>query len=226
MRFTKKEMFEILKKADGTAGDNVNFYLPDAKAATPVKSATTNAKLFATALTAVKGARTPTNFELRLMQTTGTIPDPGRVRNPNSHDDKSYSVTLSMKAWIPDLGDWARKTLTDLREGDAIVGKIPYTKGGEKKDYDFTKDFNYKVWEINKEQVDSKVVGQTEIKEVALLQNLNNPKETPMRVEKKAEPPPVDPTIAEWDKVIGAQDKEWKKIKDAAAAAAAAALKK
>lgn len=216
-RFTKKEG-EILteQQANGKAIQYV-YKLPNDPNLLPVKPSNpaSTAKLFATPLTGVKFTKTPTNFQLRVSGITGKVPPLGFIRNPASHDNKDASVSFEINVWVSDSAEWKKLTLQDIHEGDVLSGKILYSKGGEKKEYDFTKDLGYKLYEVNMEELDSKVNGQKVTKEAVLLENQKTKKMEHFVQESKLIT--ESPKLSDYDKIIDAQDKEMEKIKKAAA---------
>ena len=216
-RFTKKEN-DILteKQADGKSNQYV-YKLPNDPNLLPVKptNPTSTAKLFATPLTGAKSARTPTNFQLRITGIIGSVAPLGTVRNPANPKNLNFTVNFEVGIWVADLAKWMSHPLQDIHEGDMLSGKVSYSKGGEKKEYDFTKDLGYKLFEVNMEEVDSKVNGQKVVKEVAQLENQKTKKMERFVQEPKLIFEPAK--LSDYDKIIEAQDKELEKIKKAAA---------
>lgn len=173
--------------------------------ATPMQPATTS-KLYATGLSPVLSAKTPSNFELRLAGVNGTVPPPGFARNPAAHDSKDYSVNFEVRLWINDLKDWKIAQINELKEGEMLGGKIQYRAPGAKENtvYDFTKDLGYKLYEVNNEEVEVK--GGKQVTEVATLENQRTKAMEKFQKERAQKTRPQ--TLDEMDKVIDAQEKE------------------
>ena len=93
------------------------------------------------------------------------IPAPGGFRDPKNHNNPSYSANFELRVWMADTGKWETVPLQSIHEGEMLSGKV--------KDYDFTKDFGYKLFEINKlASVDSRFnPGQKEVVPVVRLEN-------------------------------------------------------
>jgi len=171
-RYTNVDGFKEIKKADNGENQEFTHHKPMDKNLTEIPPTNPGTVLFATPLTKPFSAKTPTNFQLRVVGVFGNVPGIDRVRNPEKHDDKSYNVTFEVYAWINDLQQWKEITIENVHEGEMLSGVAKYQVKGEAKEYDFTKDLAYKLFEVNTELIETFVKGKLEPKPVVILENL------------------------------------------------------
>ena len=211
-RFTSTEGKEIMaNRADGTPY-KLTYHAPTDKSLTLVNSAT---QLYATPFSQVISVKTPTNFQLRLSGINGTVPPIGNIRNPVAPWNKDFSVNFELRAWIPDLNDWKNVQLQKIMEGDTLGGTIPYVKGVEKKEYAFTKDLGFKLAEVNNEEVDSGISGRKTTTEVAQIEDQRTKEKIRFLKAGKFVDPRQEEKFKEYNAIIGAQEREIKRLKDA-----------
>ncbi len=196
-------------KPDGTAKE-VTHHAPNNPALTPVKATEAGVRLYATPMTTSISAKTPTNFQIRISSITGTVPPIGAVRNPAAPKWDTFKVNFEVRAWIQDAGKWVTARVENIAEGDTIGGTIKY----DKKEYPFTKDLNFKLYEVNNEEIVSAIGGRKIVAEVTYIEDLRSKEKIKLLKTDKFTNAAQDEEIKECEKIVAAQEKELKKLKD------------
>lgn len=144
-RMTKlPDVQEVKKNALGDPEKILIYRAPKDAAPTPPTSVDAKVALFKGAGTDTKEILTPSNFQIRLAGSSGTLSPPG---TPEGRVSRDYQGSFEVKVWVPEAS--AFKEITMLAgPGQPLKGQLNYktADGKETKVVDF--DTGYQLVEI------------------------------------------------------------------------------
>jgi len=135
---------EIKKNPLGDPEKILIYRGPKDAAPTPPTSVDAKVALFKGAATDTKDVLTPSNFQIRLAGTTGTLSPPGTQENRMSRD---YKGNFEVKVWVPEASAFKEITM-QAAPGENLKGQLSYktADGKDTKVVDF--DSGYQLVEI------------------------------------------------------------------------------